>query len=153
MALVWTPDNTQPLYTGSETLTSPLILSVSVLDDDPAATEQPVITNITLPPNMNQITVSGIGTDSINITIPHFSGLYPIEIKLVNFETQETITQTNFNVPTGHKIFSYTKDTNTPRTMSIIVESGLESMTYELIVSADYSSNLSDFLQAVQDSN
>jgi hypothetical protein len=153
MALLWTPEPTDPLYNGSESIPQPLIFTVEVsLPPEDTSGETPTIDDVSIPESMPQITVSGIGTSSTTISIPNFNGLYPIEIKIVDFENQTTTTQTNFNVPSGSKIFSYTKDSSTPKTLNIDVTSGEETVTYQLIVAGDFSSNLSSFLQAVQES-
>lgn len=153
MAFVWTPEPSEPLYTGSESLTSPLIFNISVADDPESPNPTPpVIKTVSIPPNVPDITYTGLNTSSITLTVAGFGLLYPIEIKTVDFETQVITTRTDFTLPVGSKITSYTKDTNSPRTLTIGVTAGTETAQYTLIVSADYSSNLSSFLQAVQQS-
>jgi hypothetical protein len=153
MALVWTPEPSSPLYTGSETLAQPLTFTISVSDDPEAPSGASLtITEVIIPPNIPDITYTGIGTSSIELTVAGFGDLFPIEIKTVDFETQQVTTKKDFIVQQGSKIFSYKKDVNSPRTLNIRVVAASETAEYTMVVDADYSSNLPAFLQSVQES-
>lgn len=150
MALVWTPDNSTPLYTGSETTTFPKTFVFSVVDDDPGTTEQPTIVSITLNPPIPSATISA---DSI--TFNDFVGLYPFIVKTVNPTTLEIFEYNNtFNFPLGQKIIKYQKDQGTPKTLTITATTSTGiSNVYEIIVQGDYSLNIAALQDAVARSN
>lgn len=157
MSLVWSPEPSEQLYVGSEILQEPLTfeISASIVEEseEGESTSTPVtITQISIEPSIEDIEYIGIGTTSLHLTVNGFGVLYPIEIRTVDFDTQKITSKTDFSVPQGSKIFYYSKDPTSPKTLTITVYAGSDSAEYTMIVNADYSSNLPAFLQAVQNS-
>jgi hypothetical protein len=150
MALVWSPDNSAPLYSGTESITAPLTFTFSVTDDDPAATKQPNITNISMDVTLPNTSVTGN-----TLTIPSLAGLYPFTIKTVRpLDLSQRTYNNTFMFVTGEKMISYVKASNSPKTINITVTASTGATNlYQIIVQADFSANQSALHDAVGRSN
>jgi hypothetical protein len=150
MALVWTPNNSAPLYSGSESITTPLTFTFSVTDDDPAATKQPTVTNISM-----DITLPNASIVGNKLTLPSLTGLYPFTIKTVRpVDLSQHTYDNTFMYAAGEKMISYVKASNSPKTINITVaaSTGITNL-YQIIVQADFSANQPALQEAVKRSN
>ncbi|MCI4411749.1 MAG: hypothetical protein JHC38_08785, partial [Thiotrichales bacterium] len=144
------PNNSSPLYSGSETITSPLTFTFSVSDDDPTVTKQPTVTNISM-----DIALPGASIAGNTLTITSLTGLYPFTVKTVKPLNLSQHTYDNtFKFSVGEKIINYTKESNSPKTINVTVTASTGATNlYQIIVQADFSANQPALQDAVKRSN
>lgn len=113
--------------TGGTTTTPPYISSYSF--------------DVTVPP---QITVSGVGTDTLSITGANFFGLIPYTTTFVNPNTQASVTLNNsFDGPLDSKLVQYVKSSVSPYLVNLSVTATdgttTETQNYTLTINGEYS--------------